>query len=223
MAVLFAYFDESGTNAQAPVLSVAAYYGTKEQWEKFERLWLPIGKDFHARCSSDLFPRLVEVMEQSEVEGVLCTVSKDDFKACASAQFKSQLGNAYAVATFSCAMAVCDAAKEKGIGSVSFVVEHGQPNVEFVKKVLESMLDTGDTCIASVASAKKSEFAELHTADFAAHVASAYKRSWLQTLIDRCQLRHCHHQPETFVEVSAAVRKLISLARKQRFVAKKNK
>ena len=223
--MLHAYFDESGTNAGAPVLSVAGYYGTKEQWGKFESLWLPVIPDrvFHAKNSCHLFPSLAEAMEKSGVEGVLCTIDKDTFNSFASPQFRSTLGNAYAASTFSCAIAVCDAAQEKGIGKVSFILEQGQPNLRFVKEVLESMLDTGDTRVASVSSANKNDFVELHTADFASHVASSYKRAWLEKLVERCNLKHCHHKPETFIEVSDVIKRLISRAREARRAVRKKK
>lgn len=223
--MLHAYFDESGTNAGAVVLSVAAYFGTEDQWKRFESKWCgPLGSgEFHAKDCSHLFSPLSAAMEVSEITGVLCTIATEDFRNCANAQFKSTLGNAYAVCTFACAMAVCDVAREKGIGKVSFVLEHGQPNLVFVKTVLESMLDVENTCVAAVESAGKSQFAKLHPADFTSHVASSYDRGWLQHLVERCNLKHCHITSDTLGDVSQQVKTLINHARDARRAERRNR
>ena len=53
--MLQAYFDESGTHSGSPVLSVAGYIASDEQWRHFEREWANVlkrsghsqGKPFH--------------------------------------------------------------------------------------------------------------------------------------------------------------------------------
>jgi len=43
--MLTAYFDESGTHAGSPVLTVAGYVATVEQWDTFDRAWAQLLKD----------------------------------------------------------------------------------------------------------------------------------------------------------------------------------
>src|SRR5437870_2983070 len=37
--VLHAYLDDSGSHAQAPILILAGYYGSENQWKKFDLQW----------------------------------------------------------------------------------------------------------------------------------------------------------------------------------------
>ena len=161
--MLSAFLDESGLNPETPVLSVGGFYGSEDQWKAFRQLWEPLSNRFHAKDSSRLFPDLCAAIENSKVSGVLLTISKETYKTCASEHLKSRVGNAYAVCVFLCVQEIC---AQTNNARVSFVLEQGQPNLSFVKSMLEDAMDVGEWCVASVASAQKSDFIELHTADF---------------------------------------------------------
>jgi hypothetical protein len=187
--VLHAFLDESGTHADAIVVSVAGFYGSGNQWRTFRKLWKPLSRGFHAKRSSPLFSKLCGVIERSKVNGLLITINKETYQNCASAHMKSSLGNAYAICALLCASSIC---KQVGNRRVSFVLEQGQPNLPFVKRMLEGLMEIGDLRIAAVDTARKADFIELHTADFLSHVASTDDRHWLHPLFDAGRLAHAH-------------------------------
>jgi hypothetical protein len=218
-AVYRAFLDESGTHPETPVLSVAGFVGEKDQWDVFRQKWSPHAADFHAKRSEHLFPQLFEAISASKVDGVLVTVGKENYRQYANAHMKTAVGNAYSLCAFLCAMRICDDVPIKG-QPTSFVLEEGQPNLGFVKKILESFMDTGQLSIAAVASAKKSEFIELHAADFVSHIASAYEKEWMQKLLDADRLRHGHVTEELIRENSPRITELFRQAKHARNKAK---
>src|SRR5436309_269682 len=103
-----AYLDEAGTHKGASILAVAGYFGTREQWEMFLGTWKH--EWFHA-CHSEcdkLKPELADAIDASEIEGAEICMRPHDFNSSASAEMKSNIGNAYAVAVFSCVLGICN-------------------------------------------------------------------------------------------------------------------
>jgi hypothetical protein len=215
--VLSAFLDESGTNPETPVLSVAGFYGSKDQWEEFRNLWKSKSNGFHAKNSSRLFPDLCAAIEVSKVKGMLVTVSKETYQVHASAHTKTAVGNPYSVCAFLCILAIC---KQVDNLPISFVLEQGQPNLSFVKRILEVMIDAGEWCSAAVASAKKSDFIELHAADFLSHIASSHDVAWMQRLFDAGRLMHGHVTEQLLKDTSPQITELINRARRARREAK---
>lgn len=220
--MIHAFLDESGTNEEAPVLSVAGFYGTKDQWHNFQKIWKPAiqGKVFHALSSSEFFPALCDAIETSKVDGLLCTISKKSYRRHAGEHFKSIVGNCYAICSFMCALAIC---KQVELQPVSVVLEQGQPNLSFVKRILEGMMDAEEFSIVAVASARKEDFIQLHAADFVSHVASTHDVTWMQRLFDAGRLQHAHVTEKMIIETSPQVRTLINRARNSRRLARKNR
>lgn len=216
IVVLTAFLDESGTNPETPVLSVGGFYGSNDQWQAFRQSWEPLSKGFHAKNSSRMFRDLCSAIEHSKVSGVLLTIDKDTYKACASAHLKTAVGNPYSVCAFLCAIQICAQVNVP----VSVVLEQGQPNLGFVKSILEDMMDSGEWSIATVASAKKTDFIELHTADFLSHIASSHDTAWMQRLFDQGRHKYGHVTEEMLRETSTKVTDCLGLpklhARKQR-------
>jgi hypothetical protein len=167
--VLDAFLDEAGTDASSPVVTVAGFYGNKEQWATFRELWKPHSSGFHAKDADRRFPYLCSAIEASRINGIFITLGKRIYASFATEHMKSHMGNAYAICAFECVLSIC---REMNTPT-SFVLERGQPNFGFVQKLLLEMLDAGDNCIASVTPAKKADFIELHTADFVSHCASS--------------------------------------------------
>ncbi len=205
-----AFIDESGTDERAPVVSVAGFSGTQAEWNNFLDIWSP--SEFHAKDSDWLFPELCTAIEQSRVNGVVVTVAKECFQAGAGAHFKTALGNAYASCTLVCATHICMGADRP----VSFVIEHGQPNVGFVKRTLEALMETENSKIAAVAVAKKPEFVQLHTADFVSHIASSHDVAWMKRLMDAGRLVQAHITREILRDTSEKVSRLFREARRLR-------
>ena len=187
--MLTAFLDESGTHDKGVCVTVAGFYGDESQWTTFRDFWRPYAEGFHALKSNSQFPRLCEAIEASKVQGIFVTVWKADYKALATEHMKSLIGNPYAVCALSCAMQIC---KKVGNVPTSFVYEQGQPNLDFVRRTLDVMMDSGECCIASVAGAKKSDFIELHPADFVSHCASSHDKVPLKRLFDGGLLKHGH-------------------------------
>lgn len=216
--MLHAFLDESGTNPETPVLSVGGFYGSKDQWEVFRWLWRPYSPGFHATRSTRLFPQLCSAIECSRVRGVLLTVGKETYKSYASAHLQTAVGNAYSVCALLCAISICT---QENNQPVSVVLEQGQPNLSFVKGVLEGMIGSSYWSVVAVSVAKKSDFIEMHTADFLSHVASSHDVQWMQRLFDRDRLVQGHVTEEMLKEASPQVSELFRRARAARQEAKK--
>ena len=214
-----AFLDKNGTNPETPVLSVGGFYGSPEEWEIFRNLWKPISEGFHAKDSTKLFPDLCSAIEKSKVNGVLLTIGKRAYKAYATDHLKTALGNPYSICAFLCAITIC---KRVNSEPVSIVLEEGQPNLSFVKAILEGMMvHESEWSIAAVEIAKKSDFLELHTADFLSHIASSHDVMWMQRLFDADRLMHGHVTDQMLREASPQVTTLFRRARAARKEAKK--
>lgn len=219
MAVLTAFLDESGTDEKLPCVTVAGFYGDKDRWKEFRRIWNPSSGGFHALNSNDRFPLLCEAIEASQVHGIFVTLWKGDYKLVATEHMKSFMGNPYALCSFICAMQIC----EQVNAPTSFVFERGQPNFEFVERILTSMMDSGEYCIASVTGAMKADFIELHPADMVSHCGSSYKKPILQRLFDAHLLKHAHIKKEKLSAVAPELTKIVHRARRARQKAKRER
>jgi len=215
-----AFLDESGTNPELPILTVAGCYGEQDQWTEFRRMWEPHSAKFHAKNCSPLFSAIVSAMAGADIHAMLVSVRKAGFKQSASPHFKTALGNEYASCALLCVAKICDEITPK---KSSFVLEAGQPNVGFVKQILESMMDTGEWGISSVASAQKAEFIELQSADFVSHIASTYDRPWMQELFDLRLLKHVHVTQEHLENTSPILKDLFQKVRAIRRAIKKKR
>jgi len=218
-STLRAFLDESGTHPETPVLSVAGFYGDKEQWDIFRREWLPYSDGFHAKKSDGLFPHLFAAINASKVSGVLVTIGKKNYYEYANAHLKTAVGNPYSICAFLCALHICGKVQDQ---PTAFVLEEGQPNLGFVKEILESFMSTGRAPISAVASARKADFIELHAADFVSHIASAHEKEWMQKLFDADRLEHGHVTKELLAENSPRVTELFRQARHARNKLKAN-
>lgn len=190
IAVIYAYLDESGTHKGSKILCVAGYAGNQSEWELFEKEWRLRLVDFGISCfhakdpnCDPLRPYLAQAIEDRELMGVVCSVNPDVFDLNADNQFKSTLGNAYAACALMCGVEIGKWAQGNKLGSVSFVLEAGQPNTDFVSRVFNSMIEDPTFGVAAVAVARKSEFVPLQTADFLSHVYSVSDHYWLKFLM----------------------------------------
>ena len=168
--VFSAFLDESGTGDKSPIVTVAGFYGDKEKWATFRELWEPHSFGFHARYSDSCFEKLCSAIEVSTINGIFVCAGKEEYKLLATEHMKTVLGNPYSVGAFLCALKICDIVR----APTAFVLEQGQPNLRWVKEILEAMMDFGEP-ISSVTSAKKKDFIELHPADFVSHAACSHQ------------------------------------------------
>jgi hypothetical protein len=217
VTVIQAFLDESGTNPEMPVLSVAGSYGKEDQWIGFRQLWEPHARGFHAKNCSHLFGAMVDAIATTRIPSMLVTVSKKTYKEYASAHFKTALGNDYAACALLCTVEIC---KEVHPLYSSFVLEAGQPNVGFIKEILEYIMEHGapEQLIAAVASAQKEQFIELQCADFVSHIASSYDKPWMKKLFDLGLLKHLHvtrdHLEKSAPQVTNLIRELRVIRKK---------
>jgi hypothetical protein len=218
--VVTAFLDESGTDDRGVCVTVAGFYGDEKQWKMFRDLWKPRSEGFHALNSSSRFPKLCEAIEASKIHGVFIPTFKANYKALATEHMKSFIGNSYAVCAFLCAMQICEEVKNVPI---SFAYEQGQPNFEFVKRILDAMIDSGDHCIASVTAVKKADFTELHPADFVSHCASSYEKPPLQRLFNAGLLKHGHITDQILRDAGPKVTAIVKKARNERLKAKRQR
>jgi hypothetical protein len=215
LSVIEAFIDESGTHKEAARVSVAAVIGAPSQWQQFFSHWGD--KHFHAKENkySPLKLTLLDAMQQGELESFVAWVETKDFHSHASAHFKSGLGNAYAVCAFASALGVCKFCKDNNLGKVSFVIEEGQPNVEFVQSALDYMKTKDRYGIASVAVAKKKDCVQLCTADFVAHSTST-DNEWFGHLWDTGRLSQEHITAEKLTRMSLQITEGLRLMRRER-------
>ena len=217
-----AFLDESGTNPEIPVLSVAGCYAEQDQWAEFKRLWAPFADGFHAKSGTRLFQSLTDAMCAARINSLLVTVSKEKFKAYANAHVQTAIGNEYATCALLCVAQICEYNAPR---ASSFILESGQPNVDFVKRTIEMMMDAGypDWRISAVASVKKNDFIELHTADFVSHIASTYDKPWMKILFDFKLLKHAHLTEQNLKYISPLATHTFHTAKTIRKALKKAK
>lgn len=214
--MLNAFLDEAGTHDAGVCVTVAGFYGSDEQWISFRNLWKPLAKGFHALNCEERYADLCAAIQASQIHGIFATLWKADYNALATEHMKSFMGNPYAICAFMCVMSICQEANT----ATSFVLEQGQPNLRFVQRILQHMMDSGELCIAAVKTAKKTDFIELHPADFVSHCASSYEKPWLQKLFDAGLLKHGHVGKEQLRNVAPFASVLVKKAKDQRLKAK---
>jgi len=90
LAMIDAYFDESGIHDGAEVCLIGGYFGGKGQWRKFEKLWERVLRDFGLRAfhgkemvkrrdSSSLQWALAQVIAQSKIYPIVSAVPVREF------------------------------------------------------------------------------------------------------------------------------------------------
>ncbi len=217
--MLDAFLDEAGTHKQCPCVTVSGFYGSQDQWKKFKQLWKSNSTGFHALRHSNRFPDLYSAIELSEINGLWVTLWKKDYETLATEHVKSYLGNPYAICAFMCVMEICALVQTP----TAIVLEQGQPNLSFVRRILEDMMDAGRVCISSVSAAKKTDFVELHPADFVSHCGSTHDTHWLQKLMDVGRLKHGHVTREMLTRTAPQLSAMVSTARRERLKAKRRR
>jgi hypothetical protein len=217
LAVIEAYIDEGGTHSGSPILSVAAYGGAHEQWVEFLSLWG--NQPFHARVDHALKPKLFNVIERCQLEAVVAWVDPKDFDKHAALELKRSLGNAYAVCAFACALQLQKLANQNSVGPISFVIEKGQPNGEYIERVLKSVSAEENSGIAAVALADKRDFVQLITADFLAHSRST-SNDWYRRLTEAGGVAAFHITPRRLEKISSQIEEM---AKKYRYARDKRR
>src|SRR5262245_3206658 len=232
MEVLHLYTDESGTDRRSSVVSVATFAGSQEMWWRFESSWRPkleaFGRGpFHASQSrfDHLRPDLIDAIHKSGVVGYVIQIPVDMFRTHASAQFRSLLGNEYALGALATIGYFCDRSVEiLGNHPVAIVLEHGQPNVDFVRDSLDRLIDGRLWNIVSVAKATKDDFVELQAADCLAHIRYRNEQQWLDRLKDN-RGRFVFHEelltPAALKHLSLKVRRGLARRRARRRAERK--
>ena len=217
--MLETFIDESGTHKGASIISVAAMVGARYQWKKFLSYW--DRRYFHAkeRSCAPLKPALFDAIQFSELEGFTAWMKPEDYSTYATAHFRSGLGNPYAVCAFACAIGVCKFSKKNNLGKVVFVVEGGQPNVGYVKEVLEYMRTRERFGIESVAVSNKNDFVQLCTADFLAHSRSS-DHEWFERLYDTGRVSQDRITPEKVIRMSGQITEGLKRMRQNRCLLK---
>lgn len=221
--VVEAFLDESGTHGGAAVLAVAGYFGTRSQWDTFLSNW-PY-QEFHARESrfDSLKAQLCDAIDNAELQGVEVCLRPYEFQDFASQHVKNFLGNAYAVATSICVAQMCRLIKSQNLGHVSIFFEDGQPNSEWVERVLKMMMEDPSHGIAAVGRAKKTDFTQLHTADFLAHSRSVTDIQWMDRLFAGKRVWEQTTDHEIWLSASASIEKVVRQYRRAKSEARKKK
>lgn len=177
------FLDEGGTHRAASLLSVAMCFGEHDQWVEFLSMWKETS--FHSKEQEfdKLKPLLFQAIDKCKLHGFVCSVKPEEYNPNVSMRSRSRLGNAYACCTFACVPWLF----QMGHGlsdSVSFTVEKGQPNAEFISRTVLALSTDPlyEERIASVSLVGKKKFRELHTADFIAHSWNTFDPVWVDCL-----------------------------------------
>jgi hypothetical protein len=217
-----AYLDESGTHSGSPILAVAGYWGTQAQWDVYLDNWPHAA--FHSSESrfDSLKPHLADAIDKAELSGVEACIRPWEFQQLASPGFKSNIGNAYVACAHLCALRICDVAKKSDPDArVSIVLEDGQPNVEWVQRLLISMMQQHP--IASVTIAEKKNFPHFHAADFLSNSRSTTNRRWMDRLFLSDRVWEQRVEGNILLETSAATEGLLKEHRKRKAAAKRKR
>jgi hypothetical protein len=222
VVVMEAFVDESGTHRGSPIVSVAAWAGAQWQWKKFLSHWGH--KSFHARKPqyAPLKHGLFQAIEFGELEGFTAWMNPSDYNIHTAQQFRNVMGNAYAMCAYACAIGVCRFARKKKLGKVAFIIEDGQPNIDFVREVLEHMKAKEHFGIASVATASKKDFVQLCTADFLAHSRTS-DEEWFERLDDTGRISVARITPHALGKMSEDVTQNLEKMRHQKLLLKKQR
>jgi hypothetical protein len=214
VAVIEVFMDEGGTHAGSRILCVAACAGTHAHWEHFLSRWHE--KSFHAKDATDEMKlKLADAFDDSELEAIVTWVKPGDFRQHANQTLKNNLGNAFALCAFACALGMGRLAREFHVGPISFVLEAGQPNASYVERILKTIMQDPSSGIASVAVAKKSEFVQLAVADFLAH-SSATRNEWFTKLRNGGGVAVEHLSVAKLQRISIQVSELARLYRREK-------
>jgi len=196
---------------------VAAVVGAQWQWRRLLSYW--DDRYFHAKdpkCAARKHG-LFDAMQDSQLESFVAWIRPEDYYAHATAHFKSGLGNGYSVCAFASAIGVCTFCRENNLGKVAFVIESGQPNINFVRETLEYMQTKERYGIESVTVAQKKEYVQLCTADF---VGVAHSRTsdenWYQRLYDSGRVSHERVTPEKLGRMSGQISQNLKRLRQRR-------
>lgn len=231
IAMIEAYLDESGTHRGAPLVVVAGFIGDRKVWKSFVREWRVHLKNvgisyFHAKdpkCESLKAP-LAKAILRRDLFGVVCSVSPKDFKANASDQFTSRLGNPYTTCAFMCAEQISKVTKEKGFGSVSVVYEVGQPKADFIYKAISAIItEIPDYGIARITFAKKEDVVPLQTADFLSHVVGTNETKWNNLFLESEKVEYAKMTSQQIAKSSKEVGRLLAQQSKLRRKARRDR
>jgi hypothetical protein len=231
LAMLRAYFDESGTHTGAPLVVVAGWLGDKKTWKSFIKEWSTylraVGvRSFHAKsphCESLKEPLFQAILKRNLL-GVACTVNPLDFQENVSDRFKNDLGNAYSTCAYLCAGVVSKLVRENSHDYVALIYEAGQPNANFIcETITATITEPEDHRFSSVHFINKNHpgAIPLQTADFLSHAISTNETKWIERFINTGKLvPPVTMPPEGLRETSRKIERMISQERGLRRAAR---
>jgi hypothetical protein len=217
VAVIEAYLDESGTHAQTSHLSVGGFCGTQDQWKKYLKKWG--NRQFHAHSTPELKSRLFQAIQSGLLDGYVCSVNKKLYAQYATEHWKTGIGNGYAACTFCVASAIVQNTTDQ----VVFSVEDGQPNSDWIRRILEYMWHGDPQCvgrIASVALVQKNAFKQMYSADFLSHAWSTFDPIWTKKFWDTGRVMEMNINAENIQKMCSD---LAVVVKKQRWEKRKQK
>lgn len=147
--MLKAYFDESGTQGDSPVMAVCGFVFPAAQARKFTREWRQALADyslpfFHMKQfwprqgpfkgltpedRDALLERLVGIILDRAVHGTITSIDPREYRQIVSARRRSEFGSAYAVCSFLTLVGVGSWARENNMGNeIAYFFEEGDPH-----------------------------------------------------------------------------------------------
>lgn len=234
VVVFQAYFDESGTHTNSPLVVVAGWIGNRKAWESFIEEWnLSLEKvgisGFHAKdpkCEALKIP-LAKAILKRNLYAVAWAVTRSDFRNNVSNRFMNQFGNEYSTCAYHCVGSVMKYMKDNGYYEVALVFEDGQPNSNIIHETVSSMIASPeDTRLISIDFLFKnnSRSIPLQAADFLAHAIATNESQWVKLFKKHERFYNFFTMyPEIIKETTRQIETIIAHNRAERKKAKKER
>jgi hypothetical protein len=160
VGVLAAYFDESGTDDESPVMCVAGYLFTAPKATVFTRRWntaleragveyFRMSECAHGRGQFKGMPmerrielerKLIELIRQYATHGFAVSMSRAEFEAAAPPEWRENLGGAYTACLMMCVMMVTKWADEHRYqGRIAYFFESGHQHASEANRHMENV------------------------------------------------------------------------------------
>lgn len=215
IAVIQAFFDESGTHDGAKRLVVAGWFGNRKAWKSLIKEWriyldranIPYFHAKDSKCRSLRTP-LVQAILKRNLYGIVCSVAPVDFKKYASDLFKNTFGNAYSMCAFECAQIMHEIAVRGRLEPIAVYYEAGQPNTDFIVKSLNRVMTyIPDFRLSEVSIVSKKDFIPLQAADLLAHVISTNNAKLVDVFHKSKKVQWVQLDPEAIILASEFTRR----------------
>jgi Protein of unknown function (DUF3800) len=155
-----AYFDESGTDGQSPIMAVAGYVMVEDQARRLDAEWKQVLEEFNleyfhmASCAHgagifkkvtrdhriEIGKRMIGIVKCRVEKGVVALVSEQEFEELAHPSFKTVVGGAYSWCIQICLQGVAQHIKSLQANSAAYFFESGHRDQNQTHRILNRLV-----------------------------------------------------------------------------------